>query len=61
MSHLNQINHWNKPTHHKKQIKQTFFSCFLNFFFAIAPNASLLSYANQSKKEAQEDGTKNMF
>ena len=33
MSRLNQINHWNKPTHYKKQIKQkNFFEILVNYF-----------------------------
>ena len=31
------------------------------FFFAIAPNASPLSYAIQSEEEARVNGTKNVF
>ena len=49
---LNQINHWIK-TQYKKQIKQKiFFEIFISFF-AIASNASPLSYAIQIEKEAQ--------
>ena len=33
----------------------------LIFFFAIAPNASPLSYAIQSEEEARVNGTKNVF
>ena len=68
MSHLNQINHWNKPTQYKKQIKQFLilfiFWRFLTVFFAIPPNSSSLSYAIyaiKSEKEGQVDGTKNVF
>ena len=74
MSHLNQINHWNKPTQYKKQIKQFLilfiylFIYFLTFsyvfFFAIPSNSSSLSYAIyaiNSEKEGQVDGTKNVF
>ena len=56
--YLNQINHWNKPTQYKKQIKQHnfFFSRFLKFFYAIAPNTSPLNYVTESKEEARVDG-----
>ena len=60
MSHLNQINPWNKPTQHKKQMKQLLFDVFLSFF-AVAPNAPPLNYIIQSEKEARVDGTKNLF
>ena len=43
------------------RLNKKIFGRFLKFFFAIAPNASTLSYAIQSQKEAQVDGTKNVF
>ena len=77
MSHLNQINHWNKPTQYKKQIKQflilfiylfiylfIFWHFLTFFFFAIPSNSSSLRYAIyaiNSEKEGQVDGTKNVF
>ena len=43
-----------------KQILFYFIYLFI-YFFAIAPNASPISYAIQSEKEAQVDGTKKIF
>ena len=43
----------------KKKLNKSFICLFL--LFAIAPNASPLSYAIQSKGEAGVDGTKNVF
>ena len=61
MSRLNQINHWNKPTQYKKQIKQKIFFDVSLSFFAIAPHASRLSNVIQSEKEARVDDTTNGF
>ena len=64
MLHLDQINHWNKPTQYKKQIKQFlilfiylciyFLTFSYVFFFAILRNSSSLSYAIYPIKSEKE-------
>ena len=64
MSRLNQINRWiNQHSIRNKLNEKKNFDVFLFFilFFAVALDASPLSYAIQSEKEARADGTKNVF
>ena len=56
MCRLNQINHWNKPTHYKKQIKQkNIFEILVNYFFMSIIYKSLVLKFLQ-KEELNETG-----
>ena len=61
MSCLNQMNQYSIKIKLTKKSLRHFLEFFSFFFFAIAPNASPLSYAIQSEKEERLDVTKNVF